>query len=187
MGAEPFPYRQLVRFAVLVPLRIWSEINSIRRADVVSPGRWTASIQKTDTTQVLLLHRMAVDVLTECPLTGPYFFGRPRTPNGTQVSLKKRLGKRSGVDGWIFHDFRTAFMTHLGDLGVPFDLRDQIQRPHSDQRVGRKHYDMSIRPEEKGEVLAFWAYCLNAWIDGKGPKQWREFLADYEHRAKVVS
>jgi hypothetical protein len=72
---------------------------------------------------------MALDLLEQCPNLGEYYFGKGEIAATPKTQLKQRLDTRLDLEGWVFHDLRRAFMTHLRELGVPFDLVDQIQRP----------------------------------------------------------
>ena len=179
-----FPWRSLVRFAILVPCRIWSEVAQIKRTDVID-GRWVYRVPKTDAKQVLPLPRMVLDMLEQCPNLGEYYFGMKAISATPKTELKRRVDAHLDLEPWVFHDLRRAFMTHLRELGVPFDLVDQIQRPlaHRDT-AGGKHYDLSVRPDEKGEVLEYWAYVLTHWIAGGQPIRWREWL---NHRDAQVA
>lgn len=178
LDVEVFPWPALARLAILVPCRIWSEVAQIRRQDVVD-GRWVYRVPKTDAKQVLPLPQMALSLLTSCPQLGEYYFGKSEISAPPKTQLKARLDARLNLAPWVYHDMRRAFMTHLRELGVPFDLVDQIQRPlaHRDT-AGGKHYDLSVRPEEKGEVLEFWSSVIRCWQIGAKPKRWREWLRE---------
>ena len=179
---EQYPYSQLLRFAMLVPGRIWTEVGHIKRTDVVD-GRWNHHTTKTGRRQWLPLPQMALDILDECPEVSEYFFRGP-VPTGCQQQIKRRINKRCDVENWTYHDFREAFITRLGDLGAPLDLADEIQRPKSKrQSVVGRHYDRSSRTEEKGELLEYWAYVMRCYLEGKEPIRWR----DYIRGADVIS
>ena len=85
----------------------------------VKKGRWRYRIPKTEAKQELPLPAMALEVLGECLEAGPYYFGKASISPGARVNLKKRLDKRMEIEPWVFHDFRTAFLTQLRELGVP--------------------------------------------------------------------
>ena len=152
-----FPWRVLVRFAILVPCRIWSEVARIKRNEVIE-SRWVYRIPKTEAKQVLPLPRMALDLLDQCPDIGEYYFGDESICASPKTRLKQRLDERLGLEEWVFHDFRRAFMTHLREAGCPVRPRrpDSTAVAHRDT-AGGKHYDLSVRPDDKGEVLEFWA------------------------------
>jgi hypothetical protein len=154
----------------------------IKRNEVIE-SRWVYRIPKTEAKQVLPLPRMALDLLDQCPDIGEYYFGDESICASPKTRLKQRLDERLGLEEWVFHDFRRAFMTHLRELGVPFDLVDQIQRPlaHRDT-AGGKHYDLSVRPDDKGEVLEFWAYVMNGWLAKREPIRWRDWLNGADNR-----
>ena len=176
---EGYPYRQLTRLAMLVPGRIWSEVAMIRRSNV-KKGVWKYKIPKTGNPQELPLPAAALELLDECPKYGPYYFGEVPFTVNAKISLRKRLSGRVEIEDWVLHDFRTAFTTHLREYGVPRDLADQIQRPVKGKTAGDKHYDMSIRPREKGEVLDYWSYLMNRWLEGRLDEEtnlrWREYI-----------
>ncbi len=179
IGEEKYPFRQIGRFAMLVPERIWSEVAMIRR-DQVKEGAWSYNVPKTGRKQVLPLPDGALELLEECPNLGKYYFGKVPLNQNAKTDLKKRIAARLDIDDWVFHDFRTAFTTHLREYGVPRDLADQIQRPVKGKTAGDKHYDMSIRPREKGEVLDYWSYLMNRWLEGRLDEEtnlrWREYI-----------
>ena len=184
-GEENYPYRQLVRFAMLVPARIWSDVGTMTRVTVNEDGVWRFQVQKTGVEQALLLPQMAREQLAECLDTGAYYFHQP-VSKGSQTNLKQRMKARCKVDSWTFHDFRTATMTHLRELGAPFHLVDEIQRPAGNNSVGARHYDFSERIEELGEILEYWCYVFRCFQEGKrirkgGPiKRWRNWLRGAE-------
>ena len=172
---EDYPYQQIVKVAMLVPCRIWSEIAPMKRSEV-RRGVWGYTVPKTGNRQELPLPPNVLAILDTCIDYGPHFFGKAAVSPGARVNLKNRMSKRVGdvVSDWTFHDFRTAFVTQLRELWVPFDLADQVQRPVDNSSAGRRHYDHSARASEKGEVLAYWSYVVEEWIAGRDPSDWRK-------------
>ncbi|MCR9279058.1 MAG: integrase arm-type DNA-binding domain-containing protein [Pseudomonadaceae bacterium] len=172
-GDERYPYKQLVRFSMLVPLRIWSDVSTIRRRDVVD-GRWRIRIQKTQVEQILELPELARAQLEDCPPIGDWFFTRTgEISNGSRGALRRRMTERAQIAPWTFHDFRTAFHTHCCELGAPFDLVDQIERPASRRKTaGGRHYDHSLRVEDKAELLEFWSDTVQGWRANKEAIRW---------------
>ena len=175
-GEESYPARQLIRFALLVPVRIWSEAGTIARKDVTD-GVWRYTVQKTAVDQAMKLPAMALGILDECLDAGRLYFRKAITP-GNQVTIKNRINNNADIEleDWVFHDIRTAFMTHLRELGVPFEIADQIQRPIDNSSAGARHYDLSERIDEKGEVLDYWCYVFRCYLKNSIPMRWRDWL-----------
>ena len=96
-----------MRFAILVPSRIWSEVAPVRRCDVID-GRWVYRVPKTGAKQVLPLPPMVLDLLEQCPDLGPFYFG--------SAAIMRHL-KLNSSNAWTHvslscHGFTTTCVEH---------------------------------------------------------------------------
>jgi integrase len=156
-----YPSGDLVRFMILSGCRntegreaAWREID-LRGADWVVPAERFKSkhphlVPLTDTL------RERLEVL---PYRDRHLFLFSARQSGARpfVNMNKpkaKLDLLSGVEGWVWHDFRRALRTGLSRLRVPSEIAERVIG-HTDTRLG-KTYNLYDFRQEKLEALMAW-------------------------------
>jgi integrase len=134
-GDLPEPFRDLIRFLALVPLRRAEaskiEAGWIREGTLTLPGL----ITKNNDAFEIPLPQAALDLIAG---REGLVFASHRTggPVGGLDRIMRQLRKTSGINDWSLHDFRRTFTTQMAETGVPMDVTDGLLNHRQGQTRG---------------------------------------------------
>jgi integrase len=159
----PEPAGPFVRLALLTLARRdevaamrWSEISQ----DLTS---WTIPAQRMKRGQAHVVTltdaaREALGAVTRIEGQDLVFTTTGKTPISGFSKIKARLDKRSGVSGWVLHDFRRAGASCLARLGFSSIVADKLlaHQPSALTSVARVY--------QQHDFMAENAVALQAWV-----------------------
>ena len=97
------------------------------------------------------------------PMTGAPMAGRDaKKPISGFSKIKARLDKRSGVSGWVLHDFRRAGASTLARLGFSPIVADKLlaHQPSALSSVARVYQQHDFNAEKAAALEAWAAHVL---------------------------
>jgi integrase len=177
VAVENEPQRDLVRFLLLVPLRL-AEAAGLAWSEVDLPAkriRIQASRTKTRETHELPLSTAAQALLeprkpkARSALVFPA--GTDKPFDGFNALLKRiraRIGQNDTVkaERFVLHDIRRGFVSHLAERGFDVDLLDQCLG-HSRKGVFGV-YQRASRMAERARALEAWAGLVTGEVEQTG-------------------
>lgn len=116
------------------------------------------------------LHKMTGDYVYLFPVQNTER-DRPM-PEASQARAVVRMlewqekNRPPAMEKWIPGNIRSTVKSRMGEIGVPKDIRDRLQK-HALQDISSKHYDRYSYLDEKRRAIAAWDIALRAAIEGK--------------------
>ena len=156
------------RMLILLPLRkqelLLSGWQNVDRQWLFVPGERTKNHEES----ALFMSDFAFSIL-EAPANeiDLLFTANNRTPLtlGTKISVK--LTEESGVSGWVYHDFRRTFSTHMNERGHPFHIIEACLNHRDPTRRGVACvYNRAEYRTAKQTVLQAWSNLVEETVSG---------------------
>ena len=156
------------RILILLPLRkqelLLSGWQNVDRQWLFVPGERTKNHEES----ALFMSDFAFSIL-EAPANeiDLLFTANNRTPLtlGTKISVK--LTEESGVSGWVYHDFRRTFSTHMNERGHPFHIIEACLNHRDPTRRGVACvYNRAEYRTAKQTVLQAWSNLVEETVSG---------------------
>jgi integrase len=174
MAAEEcgYPYGPIARLLILTGQRLsqivdlsWPEID-LEKLIVTFP----ASRMKGARAHALPIAPMAEEIIRSLPRFegGPFLFTTTggRVPVDGLSRAKRRMDELSGVTGWVLHDVRRTFRTHLSALRIEDRVRERLIA-HAQPGLHRV-YDLHKYEKEMRDGLALWEDRLRGIVGPRG-------------------
>jgi integrase len=190
-AAHPIPVTgDVTQFLITVPARE-NEVGRMRWHDVdMAAGVWEMPTSKNGAPHRFPLSPHALAILQRrrwaaggTPQPDRPVFPAPRSngrkPYVSWNGAKLWLDRQSGVGGWVIHDFRRSFATHMAEAGFDdgvIDLSLNHRASGSRSRVTRT-YNLSVRWAERVRLMHAWSRFLDTAIGGtRNPDQTADIL-----------
>jgi integrase len=162
------PGRSFVRFLLLTGCRReearamhWDELDLGVPVWTVPAGR-----TKNGRPHEVPLTAPAVALLTQLRRQGPFVFSLDgRRPMAGMSGLKDRIDRKSGLNGWRFHDLRRTLRSGIAELGVIYEVAERVighAMPSLDQTYNVHSYFL-----EKKDALERWANHVLGLVEGR--------------------
>lgn len=118
--------------------------------------------------------REALDLREATGATGKYVFSNDggKTPVYLGSQIKAAIDEISGVTGWVVHDLRRSWATHLAESGITAEVVDlSLNHRASASRGGiTAVYNKSLRLPERRAAAAKWGEITHRWLTGESAK-----------------
>ncbi|MDP2367238.1 tyrosine-type recombinase/integrase [Rhodoferax sp.] len=164
-------FGDIIKLCILLGQRR-SEIAQVEQAWVEGDElSFPASVAKNRVGWRVPLEPMALEIIRSRFTNSPYLF--PARKTWRQKSSvynawgkdKPKLDEKAQVFGWVIHDLRRSFQTHLTSLGVPENVSDRLMNHITGAKQGTlgvyQHYDYA---SEKREAMMKWKTHLSSLL-----------------------
>jgi len=162
-GVEDDDFGRVIRLLMLTGCRrmeiggaLWSELDLTNAVLTISAER-----AKNRQERAAYLSPAAVDIFASQPqmISRAQVFGQGKDGLAGYDRPKTRLDAASGVTGWVIHDIRRSFATHMGKtLQVPPHVVECMLGHTSGHKAGVAGiYNLSVYETEQREALNRWA------------------------------
>lgn len=183
------PWTGLVRTLVLTGQRRdevarlpWSELDIARRRWQIPEAR-----AKNGNAHLVHLSPAVIEQLEAQKVRGDFVFSRGSTPVTDYSDAKAKLDEASGVDGWVFHDFRRTMATRLAELGVASNVVEGLLNHSSGAKAGVAGvYNRAELEPLRYRAINAWARYVAMVVDESLYLAWQDHLDhagdEYEKR-----
>jgi integrase len=166
-GVMGYPSGHMYRLVLLTGKRK-SEVAKMRWADLdLDDARWSIQANQTKSGNAFIepLSRQGVELLKNCPQSGPYVFStNGKTPVSGFGKFEKRLYLLSGNNGdntWHVHDFRRSFASTAARVfHSPLAVADRALNHAGGARGVARVYQKYDLLAERAELTQLWADWL---------------------------